>query len=131
MKNQVLTLLTAAAVAVGAALPSFADSSVLGGVGSFFGATTATFVDVPEGIIVDSLYRCPKKCWKSLAYHLGDNHDQGLCWLSQNMMGIFVGIPVGVVWGVPYGAIHGGHHAWDTGWEKPFSTESFIVSEEK
>lgn len=130
MKNKMLTLVAAAMVTVGTALPSFADG-VLGGVGSFFGATTAMVVDIPEAIVVDSVYRCPKKCWKSLAYHLGDNHDQGLCWLGQQMTGITLGIPVGVVWGVPYGFIHGGRHACDAGWEKPFSMDSYIVTEEK
>ena len=84
-------------------------------------------------MVVDGLYRMPKKFWHGLAVAFGDNpsSDFGLCFLGQQLMGITVGIPCGVVWGIPYGAIHGAKHGIGTGWDKPFSGESFCVSEEK
>jgi len=134
MKNKTaLTLLTSFAVGCGFAAPSFADGGPMNSAKSAAGATTALVVDVPEGIVVDSLYRCPKKCWHGLAVALGDNprSDFGLCYLGQQLVGITVGVPVGVVWGIPYGALHGAKHGIGSGWDKPFSTESYIVSEEK
>jgi hypothetical protein len=132
MKNKTaLTLLTSLALALGFSAPSFAG--VGDDVKGSAGVATAFVVDVPEGMVVDSLYRCPKKCWHSLAVAFGDNpsSDFGLCYLGQQLMGITVGIPVGVVWGIPYGALHGAKHAASSGWDKPFSTESYIVTEEK
>jgi hypothetical protein len=128
-KKTVLSLLTTAAIAVGFSAPALADGGPMG----FAGATAGFLVDVPEGIVVDSLYRMPKKCWHGLAVAFGDNpsSDFGLCYLGQQAMGIFVGIPFGVVWGIPYGAIHGAKHGIGSGWDKPFSGESFCVSEEK
>ena len=118
-------LLAACAISLGTALPSRADSA-LGDIGSFFGAVTAAIVDIPEGIIVDSLYRMPLKTTRILADKFGD--EQGF---QQNIAGAVLGIPTGFLWGIPYGAIHGGRHALTVGWDKPFSTESYIVSEEK
>lgn len=128
-KKTALALLTTAALALGFSAPSYADGGPLG----LIGATAGFLVDVPEGIVVDSLYRVPKKCWHSLAVAFGDNpsSDFGLCYLGQQLVGITVGIPVGVIGGVPYGAVHGAKHGIHTGWEKPFSGESFCVSEEK
>lgn len=131
MKNKALMLLTSAALAVGAGMPALADDGPVHSMAQLAGASTALVVDVPEGMVVDGLYRVPKKCWKSLAYHLGDNHDQGICWLGQQMVGMTVGVPVGVLWGIPYGALHGAKHGIGSGWDKPFSSESYIVTEEK
>ncbi|HEY9776637.1 MAG TPA: hypothetical protein V6C81_22935 [Planktothrix sp.] len=133
MKNKTaLTLLTSLALGLGFVAPSIADGP-MGSAKSAAGATTAFLVDVPEGIVVDSLYRVPKKCWHTLAVALGDNpsSDFGLCYLGQQLVGITVGVPVGVVWGVPYGALHGAKHGIGSGWDKPFSSESYIVTEEK
>ncbi len=55
-KKTVLTLLTTAALALGLSTPSYA-----GGPMGFVGAAAGFLVDVPEGIVVDSLYRCPKE----------------------------------------------------------------------
>jgi hypothetical protein len=118
MKINTLVLSTLACLVVAA--PCFADG---GGVKGLAGAGTAFFVDVPEGIIVDSAYKCPVKATKSLAEAFGD--EKG--W-KQNIVGAFIGIPCGAVFGVPYGAICGGHHALTVGREKPFSKESFVVS---
>jgi hypothetical protein len=134
MKNKTaLTLLASFAVALGFAAPSIADGGPVGSAKSAAGATTAFLVDVPEGVVVDSLYRCPKKAWHSLAVAFGDNpkSDFGLCYLGQQAMGVFVGVPCGIVWGVPYGAYHGAKHGLGEGWDKPFSGESYIVTEEK
>jgi hypothetical protein len=125
MKKRALTLLAASVMSLGMASPSYADGP-LSDVGSFFGAVTATIIDVPQGMIVDSLYRCPLKTTKYLADKFGDENG-----LGQNVVGAMIGIPVGFTWGLPYGAIHGGRHGMTTGWEKPFSTESYIVTEEK
>jgi len=109
------------------ALPSFADrNGVMGGAMSWAGSTTATIIDVPEGILWDSLWRMPLKTQKALADRFGD--DKGF---QQNVAGAVIGIPVGFLWGIPYGAIHGGRHGMTVGWDKPFSTDSFVVSEEK
>lgn len=125
MKKQTLILLSSAALTLASAAPSLADGPV-DSMKSFAGASTAFFIDVPEGVLLDAGYRVPKKCWHTLAVHLGDEHG-----LAQNLVGIGLGIPVGMVWGVPYGALHGAKHGIGTGWDKPFTTESFVVSEEK
>lgn len=125
MKNKPLMLLLAAALSAGMALPSYADGK-LGDVGSFFGSVTATVFDIPEGILVDSLYRMPLKTTRILAEKFGD--EKGF---QQNVAGAVLGIPVGFLWGIPYGAIHGARHGMTVGWDKPFSTESYIVTEEK
>lgn len=130
MKNKkALTLLSSLALVLGLAAPSYAD----GGPKGFVGAVAGFIIDVPQGIVVDGLYRVPKKCWHSMAVALGDNpsSDFGNCFVGQQLMGMFVGAPFGMVVGIPYGALHGAKHGIGTGWEKPFSTESFIVSEEK
>jgi hypothetical protein len=124
LKKSILLALTTV-LSLSMAAPSYADG-LLGGVASFFGSVTATIIDVPQGILVDSLYRMPLKTQRTLADKFGD--DKGL---QQNLAGAVIGIPVGFVWGIPYGAFQGGRHGMTVGWEKPFSTESFIVSEEK
>lgn len=105
---------------LGSIAPSHADG--LGSIASFFGSTTAMVVDIPQGVVIDSLYRSPKNAWHALAGHFGD--EKGF---QQNVAGAVIGIPVGMVWGVPAGFLRGAKHAMDSGWEKPFSTESFIV----
>jgi hypothetical protein len=121
-----LALMTvAAALAVGTATPSYADGPV-NSVCSFVGSTAAVIVGVPEGIVVDSLWRMPLKTWHTLADKFGD--DKGF---QQNVAGAVIGIPVGFVWGIPEGAIRGGRHGMTSGWEKPFSTDSFLCVEEK
>jgi hypothetical protein len=130
MKNKTaLTLLTSLAITLGFSAPSFADGGPMG----VAGATAGFLVDVPEGMVIDGFYRMPKKCWHGLAAAFGDNpsSDFGLCYVSQQLVGITVGIPFGVCWGIPYGAIHGAKHGIGTGWEKPFSGDSFCVTEEK
>jgi len=124
MKNNTLVMILAAAVTLSTAMPSLAKGPVKQTV-EFVGMTTATIVDVPEGIIVDSAYRVPKHYWHVLANAFGDENG-----LGQNVAGAVIGIPFGVVFGIPYGAIHGLFHGWNTGWDKPFSTESYIVTEE-
>jgi hypothetical protein len=124
MKNKMLIL--AIAGAAFAVAPAFANGGPVSSVGSLLGSTTALVVDVPEGVLVDSLYYVPHKTVKSLASAFGDEHG-----LLQNVVGMTIGIPVGVTWGIPYGALHGAKHALGTGWDKPFSTESYIVTEEK
>jgi hypothetical protein len=125
MKNKILVAASLiAAVSVSTILPSLANGPVKQTY-AFVGTTTATVVDVPEGIIVDSAYRVPKHYWHVLASAFGDENG-----LGQNLAGAVIGIPFGVVFGIPYGAIHGLYHAWNTGWEKPFSTDSYIVTEE-
>jgi hypothetical protein len=122
MKNKLLVSLAAVAIAIGGnALPSFANDA-----SSFVGSMTSLVVDIPEGMLMDSLWWSPKKVWHSLADNFGD--EKGF---QQNVAGALLGIPVGMVWGIPHGAIMGGRHALSVGWEKPFSTESYIVSEEK
>ncbi len=123
MKMKSLAMLAASVLCMGTAMPSYADG-MLGGVASFFGSTTALIIDIPEGILVHSLWRTPKETSHILAEKFGD--EKGL---GQNLAGLALGVPTGFVWGIPLGAIHGGRHALDTGWEKPFSTESYLVSE--
>lgn len=127
MNKRTLSMLISGAIALGTATPSFADDDgpVHNAVG-VGGVVTGVFVDVPQGIVVDSLYRVPMKCQRTLAEHFGDSKGFG-----QNVAGVVIGFPVGMVWGVPYGALHGAKHAFNKGWEKPFSTESYIVTEEK
>jgi len=124
MKKQLLLALAACSISVGAASPSFAGA--MADVAGVFGSTTAAIVDCPEGILVDSLWRCPKKSTHSLAEAFGD--EKGL---GQNVVGAMIGIPYGVVVGIPVGAIQGVHHGLTSGWEKPFSTESFLVPEDE
>lgn len=125
MNKKPWILLVASALFAGGALPSYADGK-LGDVGSLLGSVTATIIDIPEGILVDSLYRMPLKTTRALADKFGDENG-----FQQNVVGGLIGIPVGFLWGIPYGAIHGGRHGMTVGWDKPFSTESYIVTEEK
>jgi len=127
MKNKVLALIAASAMAISTAAPSMADGDgPLSSVGALAGSTSAIIVDTPEGILWHSLWNCPYKTQRTLAEHFGDSNGAG-----QNIVGAIIGIPVGVVWGVPYGAIAGFRHGMTTGWDKPFSTESYMVWEEK
>ncbi|MBY0357435.1 MAG: hypothetical protein K2W82_05480 [Candidatus Obscuribacterales bacterium] len=116
------SLVCAIALSIGAAMPSFAADGALGGVASFFGSTTATVIDVPQGVVIDTLWRVPKNTQHALAEKFGD--EKGL---GQNLAGFVIGVPVGMVWGVPTGFLRGAKHGLGTGWEKPFSGESFIV----
>ncbi|MCA9805692.1 MAG: hypothetical protein KC777_27160 [Cyanobacteria bacterium HKST-UBA02] len=126
MKNKLIALMTAGAMTMSMAAPALADDSTpLGAVGALLGATTATIIDTPEGVVYHSLYNCPLKTTKYLAEAFGDSEG-----LGQNVVGAILGIPVGMVWGIPYGAITGMMYGMRTGWEKPFSTESYIVVEE-
>ncbi len=124
MKKQLLLALAACSISVGFVQPSFAG--VMADVAGLFGSTTAVIVDAPEGVLVDSLWRCPKKTSESLAETFGDSNG-----LGQRAAGAIIGIPYGVVVGIPVGAIQGVRHGWTSGWEKPFSTESFLVPEEE
>src|SRR5580765_7465187 len=110
MKKSVLFAL-ASVISLSTALPSYANDS-LNGIASFFGSATALVIDVPEGIVLDSLYYMPKKTWHALAEKFGD--EKGF---EQNVAGAVIGIPVGVVWGVPEGALRGAKHGIGTGWE--------------
>jgi hypothetical protein len=116
------SLFIAALAVVGMATPSFADGGPMG----LLGSGTAFFIDVPEGIVVDSLVKCPYKATKGLAEAFGDENG----W-KQNIVGAVIGVPTGFAFGIPYGAIAGGRHAFSVGWEKPFSAESFVVSNEE
>jgi hypothetical protein len=121
MKNKLILSVMAAALSLSVVLPALAE-----GPGSVFGSVSAFTVDVPEGVIVDSLYNAPHAASKALAVAFGDEHG-----LLQNAVGVTIGVPVGVVWGIPYGALHGAKHGIGAGWDKPFSTDSYIVSDEK
>ncbi len=121
MKNKLLISLAAVAIACGGTLPVMANDAA-----SFVGSTTALVIDVPEGAVLGSLYRSPKRATHALAEAFGD--EKGF---EQVVVGALIGIPFGMVWGIPTGAIQGGRHAYSVGWDKPFSTESYIVSEEK
>lgn len=92
---------------------------------SVVGSSVAMIVDVPEGIIVDTAYKCPYSATKGLAGAFGDENG----W-KQNIVGAVFGIPAGMAFGVPYGAVKGGQHACSVGWDKPFSKESFVVTNE-
>jgi len=123
MKKSVALLAILATVAIGS--PSFADGAMSTGK-SLAGSGTAMLVDIPEGIVVDSVYKCPVKASKSLAAAFGDENG----W-KQKIVGAVFGVPSGAVFGVPYGAIKGGRHAASVGYDKPFSSESFIVKNEE
>lgn len=122
MKKNSLVFAVTCALAVGTALPSFAADGALGSVASFFGSTTATVIDVPQGVLIDSMWRVPRQTEKALAEKFGDENG-----FEQNVVASIIGIPVGMVWGVPVGFLRGAKHGLGTGWEKPFSSESFIV----
>jgi hypothetical protein len=124
MKRQLLLLLAACSVSVGLVRP--ASAGVMGDVAGVCGATTAVIVDAPEGVLLDSLWRCPNHYRHSLAEAFGD--EKGL---GQNVVGAIIGIPYGVVVGIPVGAIQGTRHGWTSGWDKPFSTDSFVVPDEE
>ena len=125
MKNKVAALVLAGVMSLGVTLPSMADGIVHNTV-SYAGSVTAGIIDTPEGVVVDSLYRCPKHAQRCLARSFGD--EKGL---GQNVIGFIIGVPFGMVWGVPYGFVDGLTYGRKTGWDKPFSMESFLVSEEK
>lgn len=120
MKNKATFTLAAVLAACAFTSPVLADNQVV----SLFGASTATVIDTPEGVLVDSLYNVPKTATKGLAEAFGDANG----W-KQQIVGAVIGIPTGFVFGIPYGACHGMHHAWTTGWDKPFSMNSFIISD--
>ncbi|MBX9670992.1 MAG: hypothetical protein K2X93_25590 [Candidatus Obscuribacterales bacterium] len=123
MKNKVLALVAASALAISTMAPAMAaDDTPLGSVGALMGATSAVIVDVPEGILWHSLWNCPLKTTQYLAEAFGDSNG-----LGQNLVGGALGIPAGFLWGIPYGAIAGGRHGMTVGWDKPFSTESYLV----
>lgn len=122
MLKKSIVLSFAAVLSLTTALPSYADDNALGSIASFFGSSAAVILDVPQGILVDSLWRVPLKTQRTLAEKFGD--EKGF---QQNVAAAFIGVPVGMVWGVPAGALRGAKHGMGTGWEKPFSTESFIV----
>ena len=122
MNKKSILLSLAAAFSLTTALPSYAGDSALGDIASFFGSSAAVVLDVPQGILVDSLWRVPRKTQRTLAEHFGD--EKGF---QQNVAATVLGVPFGVVWGIPAGALRGAKHGMDKGWEKPFSTESFIV----
>jgi hypothetical protein len=125
MKNKVAALVLAGVMSLGVTLPSMADGIVHNSV-SWAGSATAGIVDTPEGIVVDSLWRCPHHAQRCLARSFGDEKGFG-----QNVAGFVLGWPFGMVWGVPYGFVDGLTYGRKTGWDKPFSMESFLVSEEK
>lgn len=122
MNKKSIILSLAGVLSLTTALPSYAADNALGGIASFFGSSAAVILDVPQGILVDSLWRVPLKTQRSLAEAFGD--EKGF---QQNVAATVIGVPVGMVWGVPAGALRGAKHGMGTGWEKPFSTESFVV----
>jgi len=122
MKSRLLSVAALALVALASSAPAFADG---GGIMGAAGSTTAMLIDVPQGAVVNSAVKCPYKASTSLAGTFGDENG----W-KQIIVGTIIGVPCGVVFGVPYGAISGGRHAMSVGWDKPFSAESFIVSNE-
>jgi hypothetical protein len=126
MKQKVFAVIAAGVMSLGVALPSMASDGPLGSVASFLGSVTAGVFDTPEGILVNSLWRTPYKTQRILAEKFGN--EKGF---SQNIAAFVIGVPTGFVWGIPYGAITGARHGFVTGWEKPFSTESYLVTEEK
>jgi len=117
------SLVMAAVAVLGLASPSFADG---GGPVGIVGSGTAMLIDIPEGAVVDSAFKCPYKFSRGLASAFGDENG----W-KQVIVGTVIGVPTGAVFGVPYGAIAGARHALSVGYEKPFSAESFIVSNEE
>jgi hypothetical protein len=122
MNKKSIIFSLAAVLSLTTASPSFAADNALGSIASFFGSSTAFVVDVPQGVLVDSLWRVPKNTQRSLAEKFGD--EKGF---QQNVVAAMIGIPAGMVMGVPIGALRGAKHGIGSGWEKPFSTESFIV----
>ncbi len=127
-KNQknIIALSLVASLALASNIKANAGDGFLGGVGSLLGSTTAGVIDVPEGILVNSLWRMPVKTTKALAERFGD--EKGF---YQNVVGATIGIPTGFLWGIPYGAVTGARHGLTSGWEKPFSTESYLVKDEE
>ena len=119
--KKALVILAACAFTVGVNTPSFAG--VLKDTAGLLGASTASVIDVPQGIIKDAVFRLPLKTTQDVAQALGDKNDVG-----QNIAGAVVGIPVGFALGIPEGTVQGLQQAWTTGLDKPFSTESFNVS---
>lgn len=119
--KKVLIPAVALAVSMFSISPCYAGDGVQAILG-FFGSVTSGLFDIPEGIVVESLYRQPLKAQRILADKFGD--DKGF---QQNVAAFVLGVPAGFAFGIPYGAIHGGRHGVTTGYEKPFSTESFIV----
>jgi hypothetical protein len=120
MKNSVVLTL-ASMLAIGTATPSLANEAT-NNFASFLGSTAAMLVDVPQGILVDSLWHMPVRTTHKLATAFGD--EKGF---EQNVVGAMLGIPFGVVYGIPEGALRGAKHGLGSGWEKPFSTDSFLV----
>lgn len=125
MKKELMMLMSAAVLALGTAAPSLADGPLSSGA-SLVGSTTAVLIDTPEGAVVGTLYSGPKHCWHGLASAFGDENG----W-KQNVVGFVMGVPIGMVFGAPYGLVHGMYYGANHGWDKPFSTESYIVTEEK
>lgn len=125
MRKKSFALALASIVSLGTITPSFAEG-IVGDVVGLVGSSVATVIDTPQGAILGSLWRYPYKTQRALADRFGD--DKGF---QQNIAAFVIGVPVGMVWGVPAGALQGAKHGIGTGWEKPFSTESFIVSDEK
>ncbi len=125
MKNKTWILTAAAALLASTVTPSYADGP-LKSVGSLLGSVTATVFDAPEGVLYYSLWRCPLKTTQYLAEKFGDAKG-----FQQNVAGAVLGVPTGFLWGMPYGAIRGAGHGMKTGWDKPFSTDSFIVTSEE
>lgn len=120
MKKSVL-LTIASLLAFGTVAPANANEAT-NNFASFLGSTTAMIVDVPQGILVDSLWHMPLRTQRALAEKFGD--EKGF---QQNVVGALIGFPVGMVWGIPEGALRGAKHGIGSGWEKPFSTDSFLV----
>jgi len=121
MMNKSAALLAILAT-ISVASPVFAELHAKG----LAGSGAAMLVDVPQGMVVDSMYKCPVKATKSLAAAFGDENG----W-KQKIVGAIFGIPTGAVFGVPYGVIRGGKYAASVGFDKPFSSESFIVHNEE
>src|ERR1700722_6161480 len=109
MKKTALVLSIASAATLGMNAPSFAADGALGGIASFFGSVTATAVDVPTAMVIDTLWRVPRKTEHALADKFGD--EKGL---EQNIAATVIGVPVGAVWGVPAGFLRGAKHGLGT-----------------
>jgi len=122
MKSRPLTVAALALVALTSFTPAFADG---GGIKGAVGAGAAMLIDVPEGVVTDAGFKCPWHFSRGLAGAFGDENG----W-KQVIVGTTLGIPSGFLFGIPYGAFSGAHHALTVGNEKPFSSESFIVSNE-
>jgi hypothetical protein len=122
MKSRSLSVAALALVALASSAPAFADG---GGIMGAVGAPVAFLIDVPEGVVVDSAVKCPYKFSTGLAGAFGDENG----W-KQIIVGTVIGVPSGFLFGIPYGAVAGGRHGLTVGWDKPFSAESFIVSNE-